>query len=112
MWYLCEPTAKRHQSRRAKRIRRADPDKLHALEVTYNRRKRGPDRSLHMQRNTLESESVHANATWFQADQEKRAKTTHKLDGGEEDGECEGKDDAPELPVLRDTEGGGGPVFL
>src|ERR1700729_1538033 len=108
MWYLCEPATKRHQSRRAQRIRRADPNELHALEVTYDCRKRSPDRGLRMQRNTLESEVVHANATWLQAGQEKRARTTHKFDGGEEDGEGEGKDDAPELPVLRDAVGGGG----
>ena len=71
MWYLCEPATKRHQSRRAKGIRRANPDKLHALEVTYDRRKRSPDRGLRRQRNTLDSKFVHANATWLQAGQEK-----------------------------------------
>ena len=59
-------------------------------------------------------EFVHANTTWLQACQKKRAKTTHKLDGSGKGGEGEGKleDDAPELLVFRYTVGSSGAVLL
>ena len=64
--YLCEPSTKRHQGRRAKRICGAYPDELLAFEVTYNRWKRSSYRGLFVQRNALESKFFNANAVRIQ----------------------------------------------
>ena len=107
MGYLCEPTTKRHQSRRAECIRRAYPDELLAIEVANNGRKCSSNCGLRMQRHALESEFFNKCCLlprWWK-------KETHKLHGGEEDGKSEGKYDAPELPVLRYAMGGSD-VFL